>query len=300
MQIKFRRNYSLTVETNFSNQIVINPPFTVEFDVTTAFLSSRSNMTIRVMQLGATRRDAIRKDFYDWQDIRNVTFQAGYGPKSLSQIQGLANPTLPTLFTGQITQAWSVRDGTTWVTTIEAHVGVLASTDDDFNDSFIEGTPIRKVIIEVGKTLSGIAMGGVGNYPNVLTRGHTLSGSAIEIIQKYSGNGFYINKGKFYVLGDNECSTGGGLTVLTSDSGLLGTPVRELSQMTVPMIFEPRLELNQKILLNSSTDQNFNGQHKIVSVHHGGMISESVCGDAVTTVGLWRGTSELVEVPDEI
>jgi hypothetical protein len=38
------------------------------------------------------------------------------------------------------------------------------------------------------------------------------------------------------------------------------------------------------------TEPQLNGQYKVVSIKHQGTISDAVCGDAITTVGLFNPT----------
>jgi hypothetical protein len=55
------------------------------------------------------------------------------------------------------------------------------------------------------------------------------------------------------------------------------------------MIFEPRFLIGQALALESFTEKNFNGVYKVIGVKHKGVISDSVCGNAITSVTLWHG-----------
>jgi len=55
------------------------------------------------------------------------------------------------------------------------------------------------------------------------------------------------------------------------------------------MIFEPRLIVGQLVSIESVTAPQYNKRYKVVSLRHQGMISDSVSGQAVTTVGCFTG-----------
>ena len=94
----------------------------------------------------------------------------------------------------------------------------------------------------------------------------------------------FIDNEKVNVLGNSEyIQTPTGAFPVNYATGLLGTPVLEQYIVRFDMIFEPRLNVGETVLLDSITDNNYNGLYKIIGVKHRGMISESVCGDAITT-----------------
>ena len=203
--------------------------------------------------------------------------KAGYG----------INPSV--IFAGNITQAWSVREGADYVTTIECFVGGSAYINARTNQTFIAGTPIQTVVQSLVDSLSayGISAGAIGTYTGTLKRDTTYSGNTLEILRSLTGGGTFIDQLKANCLNNGEYIDNlSSVTTVSSDSGLLGTPVQELLILNFDMIFEPRVNPGQKINLVSQTESNFNGQYKCISVKHRGMISAAVCGKVITTVGL--------------
>ncbi len=280
---KLGRNYILTVETPNNELLVIEPPFTVEFDITRNILTSANVCSIRIYNLSANNRNQIRFNIMDSGTYRSVQLQAGYGTN------------LPVIFSGNITQAWSVREGVNFITSIESFDGGFAFANGQTNQLFPAGTAQETVISTLAGSLPGVTLGAVGNYPGSLTRGCSFSGNTANILRDITGGGFFIDNGVAHALNDSECIDGE-MLLITSASGLLGTPVREQTILTFDIIFEPRLVVGQQIQLDSSTGQNFNGFYKIISLKHRGMISEAVCGDAVTSVGMFYGTSAITTV----
>lgn len=280
---KFGRSYSLAVQTQSGLTLTIEPPFTVEFDITRNILSSANVSTIRVYNLSDKTRNQIRKNVLDYGDLRVINFQAGYGTN------------LPTVFYGNISQAWSVREHVDFITQIESYDGGFAFANGVTSQQFPAGTPQAVVIETLLSSLPATATGAIGSFPGTISRGNSYNGSTVDILRDITGGAFFIDNGKAHCLGNNECLIGE-IQVINSQSGLLGTPVREQTILNFDMLFEPRLMIGQQIQLESITDANFNGVYKVVSLKHRGMISEAVCGDAVTSVGLFLGPQALTAV----
>lgn len=277
---KFQRNYKLYVDTSDGDQILIQPPFSIEFDVNRNVLASTNTSSVKIYNLSQETRNSIYKDQIDLTTYRSMKLDAGYGDS------------LSTIFKGNIKQCYSVREGVNFMTTIEGLDGGFAFLNGNTEVNVPKGTPLNGVLETIIQSLPKVNRGAVGNFTSSSKRSNTFSGNTAELLSELSGGGFFIDLEKCYILGDDECITGS-IVVITSDSGLLGTPRREQTAITFDMIFEPRLLIGQLVVLNSSTDQNFNGPRKVISVHHRGMISDSVCGSATTSVGLWYGTSLL-------
>lgn len=273
----FGRNYILRVETKIGTTITVKLPFTIEFDITRNVMTSANVASIRIYNLNANNRAQIRKNINDSDSFRSVELKAGYGDA------------LAILFSGNITQAWSVREGTNFITQIESFDGGFAFANATSSLTAPAGTPqlsvIETLVQDLGK--AGVQPGVLGAIPGSLPRGNAYSGDTCKVLQELTGGRFYIDNGKAYVLSDNECLAGP-LTVISAASGLLGTPVREQTIINFDMLFQPKLAIGQLVTLQSTTtdDANVNGDYKVISLKHRGMISDAVCGDAITSVGL--------------
>lgn len=282
--VKLQRNYSLSIElppdgTGATSNLIIEPPFTLELDITRNDLSSTNTASLRIYNLSAQHRNQIRKDQFDGDNLRRVTLRAGYGNN------------LPIVLNGNITQAWSTREGTSFITQIEAFDGGYASGNAVFTQQFPEGTPQKDVVDSMVDSLApyGVNKGTIGEYPGTISKGNSYGGNTVDLLREITGGEFFIDNGIAHCLGDQEVLEGEIFTI-NSASGLLGTPIRELLFFRFDMIFEPRLFLGQQVLLDSSTGVNFNGYCKVISLHHRAMIAQSISGDAITSVGLTSGT----------
>jgi hypothetical protein len=288
MAVKFLRNYSLDIGTQDGDTITVTPPFTVEFEILRNTLSKSGTLHIRIYNLSAKHRNQIRYNFYNTGELRPVTLNAGYG-------SGI----LPEVFTGNIQEAYSVREGNNFVTTIEAFDGGFAQANGTTDTSFPAGTPQRTVISTLAASLSqyGISLGSIGAYPGSISRGNSYSGNTCQILNELTNGGFFIDGGVAHCLGTNECTTGG-IQVINAQTGLLNTPVQQQTVITFDMLFEPSVIAAQQIELESSTDLNVNGIYKVTSIKHRVTISDAVCGDAVTSLEMFYGTAALAIVGD--
>lgn len=277
---KFGRKYKLDVELKGGGTLTIEPPFTIEFDIMRNIFSSANFSTIRILNLSANNRNKIRKDVSDYLDLRAIELKAGYGSN------------LPVIFSGNVSQAWSVREGTNFITQIESFDGGFAFANGITSETFPANTAQATVIETLLKALPGVTVGAVGEYPGSLSRGNSYVGNTCDLLRELTGGGFFIDNRKANCLGNNEYLDGE-IQVINAQAGLLGTPIREQSILHFSMLFEPKLIVGQKVRLESQTDVNFNGEYKVISVEHRGTISEAVCGDATTLVGLFFGTEAL-------
>ncbi len=280
---KFNRRYQLLVQTQDGSTLEVKPPFTLEFDITRNILTSANVCQIRIYNLNKRNRNSIRFDMSNYGELRGIVLKAGYGEN------------LPVIFTGNISQAWSVREGTNFISQIECFDGGYALANGTFDEQFISGTPQRSILDSMIAKLPGVSPGVIGDIQGEIARGNSYSGNTADLINNLVPNKFFIDNQKANILGDSECLQGD-IVLINPDAGLLGTPIREQTIVNFDMLFEPRLIIGQLINLESKTDDSFNGSYKVVSIKHRGVISESVAGDAVTSCGLFKGASALTIV----
>ncbi len=286
---KFSRNYQITIEGRDRSSIQFGLPFSIEFDIEKNTLSKTSTCNIKLYNLSKDHRNNLR---YDSTDIsisgfRRVTLKAGYGATP---------PLLPVIFDGSIIQAWSYRAGSDFITEVICNDVGTSLVNAQTNTSFPQGVSFQEIIATMidGLAAYNVTRGAIGAYPGTLTRGNTYSGNAVEILSELTGGGFFIDNLKAHALNYNEYIASTVIETINSKSGLLGTPMLESTLLHFDMIFDPRLFISQLVKLESSTaDSDFNGYRRIITLGHRAMISPAVCGEAVTSLGLSYGFSNL-------
>lgn len=272
---KFGRNYLLTVQDLITaNVIEIKPPFTIDFTITRNFFGSPNTAQIRIYNLNEKTRAFIRKDQNDFGWLKSVGLFAGYGEK------------LSAMTYGNINSAWSVRENTSYVTTIESFDGGVAFLNSSFSGQFVAGTTTETIIRTLAKSLEqyDLKIGAISNtFNQPIKRGNSYSGNATNLLREITGGGFFIDNGVINCLADNEFIFGK-VPVISAETGLQGTPRREWTNVEFDMLFEPELYIGQKIILQGEADKSFDGDYVIRALSHSGTISDSVGGTAITKV----------------
>lgn len=271
--LKFNRNYELSVGADDGSLVVVKLPFTIEFDITRNTLTSANVCQLRIYNLSKLNRNRLRFNISNFGGpYRPVILKAGYGDN------------LATIFTGNVSQAWSQREGTNFVTQIECYDGGFAFVNGVTDKQFAAGTPQVQVIRSIAGDLPNVQIGAIGAYPGVLTRGNTYSGNTAALLTQLTGGGFFIDNGRANMLGNNEYyNAPGGILTINAQSGILNTPILEQTIVRFEMLFEPSLNVGSAIMLQSITEENFNGLYKITGVKHRGMISGAVAGKCTTS-----------------
>ena len=282
---KFNRSFKMFIDTNDGGQLELGLPFSVDFNIVRNTLSSANVATFRIYNLNETNRRRIAKDRYDFDLFKKILFVAGY------------NDDVPTCFNGSVTRCYSVRQGTNVITTIEAFDAGYAYANATLKDAqYPSGTLRRSIVEDMILKLKdfGVEKGTIGNIEGSISRGNSYDGPIIKTLAELTGGAFFIDNGKAHVLRENETKTGS-LQVIKSSSGLIDTPIRENATIEFNIIFEPRLVIGQKIILDSVINPDINQAYKITSLSHQGMISSSVAGTAKTKVGCFVN-GKLLEV----
>jgi len=259
----------------------------MEFDVSRNNAGNANVGHFRIFGLNPTSRNNLRYDFYDWGLLSTMTLQAGYGRN------------LPTIFAGNIITSQSYREGVTFMTEIDAHDIGFAFINADFNQPYEAGTPYQQIMDDMINSLGVFGVKpGITNPDFATYQGNTklpvkktYSGKTIQLLTELTGNNFFIDNGKSYVLNINDVISGT-LKVLDESAGIINSPRLEYNTVHLEMEFEPSILMSQLLTLNLTqnsslnSDQNLNGDYKVISIKHRGIISPTVCGDAITTLGL--------------
>jgi hypothetical protein len=269
--------------------VLISSPLTLNFDVVRNTLASANRGTFRIYNLAPETRRQIFHDRNQTQDYKQIKLQAGYEGQS----------PLPTIFQGNQVQAYSWREGTNWVTEIEAFDGGYGILNGQVAQTVPAGWDIRALIKSVFQTLPRTGIGAIGDVESGSSRGVTLMGNSWDLAtQMATGQNaqVFVDNEQANFLKRNEYLAGpAGLSVISNDTGLLETPRRSNALLEVTLLFEPRLQVGQHVLVEG-LEKVYNGEYKVLGVAHRGVISGAVSGSATTTVSLDLGTGVLQAV----
>ncbi len=250
----------------------IAPALRVSFDIEKTSNRDPNKALVTIYNLNPANRALLQKGsdlittfkqlkkLYEWQ----VTIEAGYvGSKSK-------------LFVGDITFADSRRDGSDWITTIEAGDEQRNYNSRFVSKSFGSGTSLFSILVFLVTEL-GIGFGDSINKFTVPLRGLVvfkkgvvLEGKVSEILDKYvtsAGYQWSIQDGVLQVLAPGETTFETAVN-LTSSSGLLGSPEKgEDGTVKAVSLLQGALKPGRQVRIAS---QMVFGNFKIERVvHHG-------------------------------
>lgn len=276
--------------------ITFPPDLTVEFQISRNFLGSSQEAMFRVSNLAPATRQLVVKDAYALTEFRAIQFRAGKWD----------DDSLALCFNGFVRYAGTQRrsGATDVVTEIAAYDGGMAIANGFTSQSVAAGVGVKQVITDLARTLpriSGTPI--VGDFPGVNYRGKALFGNTWNLLLQESGNLATIDNNQVKVLQTTEgivADAAAKLPVISSESGLLGTPRRSQTQLEVDILFEPRLTVGQLIELRSPVNPLYNGTYKVAGFTHRGVISPAQGGQATSTVTLFFGDEEFKRVQARI
>jgi hypothetical protein len=310
---KLQRNYYLSIQPNtlgsstapfnpngipFSpanaQNVIIQPPFTIEIDITRGRLGSLNNANIRIYNLGLSTRNRILKDFSDIDNTRTMFLQAGYGPTA----------NLPLVFFGTIWSCYSKREGTEFITEITSQAGGSAPGKIfQGNSNFSAGTAtdvIIKALVQNLALQTGLQAGFIASFPEPVKTPYIPQGYLAKQINTLSGGALWYDNYHINVYDATKSKPPAGpIPIIDTSMGLLETPTREQSNILIPILFEPEIEPGQQINLQSTTLEtvqnpnsqlaSYNGIQTVQNVHHSGIISDVVSGDLKTELSVIIG-----------
>lgn len=290
---KFQRTYQIQIQGQdgqfytFGSENGDNPLLTMTFNITRATMASAQSGTFRVLNLPSDIRSVIGRDWYNMGVYRSIIVKAGYVGTPLS-----------TIFNGLLVSCNSCREegGVDWVTEIEGHdyslvmgnsfsrwtIGSQANpvTQDQVIDRLVQDLQFN-----TQKQGLSLGIGYIGNF-NTNRYSFTANDFTWNVLQTETDRLSYIDNGKVYCLPNGD-SFEGDVRLISSATGLLGTPRRFQNQLSVEMIFEPSLIPGQRVYLDTISDPRFNsfsnGAYIITSVQQAGIISSTVNGKCKTT-----------------
>lgn len=281
MGVVFGRTYRLDIFNPQGKHITIEPPFSIRFKVKRDTLASVNKAQIVITNLGPSTRNQIFKDRYALVDYWKIILQAGY--------EGITT----TIFQGNMYEAYSVKEGTEWSTSIEAFDGMYAVQNGYISATAGAGTDaktIAEMALAALPELGKVVMGGVERKSN---RGAVLLGSPMKAIEDETGIVPYIDNEDLYVITDDEAIVG---SVIKLDSSLLlETPKRRETFLTIKTLFQPKVQIGRVYEIESK-ESIYNGQYKVMGLEHDVEISGAKGARAITTLQLYYGAAGFKDV----
>jgi len=303
---KFQRTYVLEIQAQNGSTFTVGssdgsqPLLTIEFNINRNAMNTAQSGNIRIRNLNQGTREAISKNFWSpvlkdtsglplWQ---SVVLKAGY----------IGTP-LSTIFSGKADTIMSYREegGTEWITEIEGtdFQGLYSTCFSNWTESanpYTQENIIRHLVGDLQQCAThnqtSLGIGVVNGFPDPTIKpapprySYTANGLTMDLLATETGRLAYIDNGKIYIMPHNY-SFKGDVTLISSQTGLIGSPKVQTNYLTTQMIFEPGIVPGQSIFLDTELSEFSslkNGTYKVIGVQHAGVISSTVNGKCITTV----------------
>lgn len=277
MAKKFNRNYLLSIQTNTVTSdndiefIQIEPPFTVIFSIVRSNMAALNSMQMDIYNLSEKSRSKIFQDRIDPTVYKRVIFQAGYG-------------NLSTVFQGNLFRAFSMRQGSNILTKIDCRDGDFDTRNTSASITYNKGVKKEDILLDLLSGFTFLKKGKITSIEGNFNRPVVIDENSFFWIKK-NVDGVFVDLEQVNILKDDEVFVGD-VPLINTEGGLLGTPQRENSFLSVTTIFEPRVVIGQAIEIESKIQKQYNGQYKVIGIKHSGVISESMGGSLTTTFNL--------------
>lgn len=281
-QCHYRLQVSWTAENGQPMLAEVSDPVTIKFSVSKVQFQSDNSAQIIVTNMDGGTREALYQDRLIFGTNRQIkkmlVLDAGYGG------------TLVTICKGWISECYSVRKGTDVETIIEVIDPDILS--EYCSITFDAGTSFEEAYKYLTAQMPSLQVGEMGELRGEFKTPVTFNGNTFVAINKLTGQHTFIENGVIHTLQDNETLSDYGCYLIQSETGLLETPRRREAILEIVMLFEPTLRIGQMVEIKGDTKNDssvmfkFQGQYKILEIHHDCTISGAEEGQRITTLHL--------------
>ena len=262
----------MRITTPDGDRIDIKPPISVEFSIERSVESKQNNGSFTLYNLAPNTRNAIYKDKYNTLQKWSLQFMAGYKGGDFFEI-----------FRGTIVEAFSAKEGTEWITKIDAFDGSWAVQNGSISTTVAAGTDTKGIVERCIAMLPGLLTGTIGGENTTSDRGEVLIGNPYDVLAEQTDGAAFIDSETVNVLGSTEVF-GGEIFIIDQDK-LLETPRKRETFIEAKTIFSPEIRVGYICEIDTK-ESRFNGRYKILGISHSATISGASCGEAVTTLSL--------------
>lgn len=281
---KFNPHYKLKLRYLQGDKIVeavITDPISIRFNVSKNTFQSSNTTRITVYNMDAEHREGMYHDrlLFNIEKTKTVTLYAGYGD---------AKTNLTLISFGYVQQCYSTRQGTDIITEIDVQDPDILTQYT--SKTFKAGTQKKEAYLNILREglpdlIEGVGTESINGKFEINT---TFDGLSFDMINMITGNHTFIDDNTLHTLYDHQTISNYGVYYIASETGLLGTPVRQDNILQIKMLFEPTIKIGQLVEIKTETANNkyFNGQYKVVGLSHDCSISQSEGGSRTTTLNL--------------
>ena len=249
---RFGRDYELIITLTSGEVVKIIPELRVQFEVNKSINGKLNSCKLKIYNLSEDKRKKLIKDKTDNNIMMPFLFKAGYSK-------------LETLFKGSVWEAFSVKQGADFITTINSLDGAY-DYFNSYTSKTIIGNPIDHILNDMPNTQKGKISKRVE-----LSRPRVLVGNSVNLIENSldENETHYIDEEKLYILKDDEVISDY-MPVVNLETGLLETPIKKAQELTFKTLLNPTIKIGGLVKLESMTAKQLNGIYKVMTIKYSG------------------------------
>jgi hypothetical protein len=248
--LRYKRNYKL-IFSGEGVSVTVVPPLKIVFEATKAIDGrALNNMNIQVFNLTQKHQNMLKKDPEE-NKLINVVLQVGY--------QG----TLSTIYVGTVFRGFLVKQGNNYVNSLQVMSG---------GQGWIYGQVSKTVqtkleaIKSIVSTMPDVDMGQITPQAETI-RPIVMVGNAGKLLQENIDPNldWFIDDGVLTVMRNNQYSDGV-VPLITSETGLKGTPSQENKVVTFETTLNPAILPGKLCKLQTQTDSTLSGIYRVQQI----------------------------------
>jgi hypothetical protein len=285
--MKFLRNYLVQIQPPDDAVLEITKPISAHIEVSRDVLASTNNASLTFYNLSPTNRHKLYKDQYDVTHYWKVRVYGAYESNVLTEI-----------FRGNLSIGKSRKEGTDWITELEAYDAQYAINNSYVNTSIASGATQLDLVNTASAPLisNGITKGVLGSPAtsgDATVRGTVLMGPSADLLNYLTGGNYYFDNETLNALSYDEAIA---LKVFELDHDIIyTTPTRSDAIIELDTLFSPELKVGYLCKVKSLAPE-MCGQFKIQGIKHTLDVLSNQCGDASSHVSLYYGAGSLTQV----
>lgn len=264
---QFGRQLQLELSSD-SETLVINN-LRVAFDIDKTINEKPNPATINIWNLNRTHINQLLS-----KEFKKTVLSVGYNE-------------LRVIYAGDIATSRIYRDGVDFIMSLECSDGFTDYTKARSAITLKSGATDSQIVAEVQKTMPNTQSGTIDfNNNRQLPRGKVLCGDSRAILTKIARNNnadWSIQNGELVFLPKDKVLNDE-IIVLSQESGMVGMPEHTDDGLVVQCLLNPALQIGGLIQVKSILNH-FDGEYKIVSLHHSGDNYEGDWLSKLTVVG---------------
>lgn len=255
------RYYELTI-----GDMLIVPPINVAFSADKSIEGGIGKLNVTVYNLNKSHRMQLEKDAEDQKYIP-LQFKAGF----IGQIN--------TFFIGNVHTGRNYRNGADIITELECLDGGF-----DYLNSFTAKTVTtsEEALTALLDDMPHIERGKIKPLKDII-RPKVMLGPSVELLDSFlnEGDNWFIDGERLHILAENE-TVSETAPVISPQTGLLETPEREQTLVTVKTLFNPAILIGGPFELRSEIAPYMNGLYKVKTLNASGEYDGSTWEMTVT------------------